>query len=435
MQIEKAIGSSCWMTWLAVSFLVVSPGALADDTKGQNLEERFRLMQENFEKRISSLEAENARLRNQKHQDWVKKRESEEFRAMIDDVLAAAAGRASGLGRMNMLLADGVEVGYQKGAFIRTQDGDHELHIRFLFQPRFQLVDWIGGPTENTFSVRHAQIRMFGHILDPRLKYKIMVDHNDRSLKDAWVDFHWTDCFKIRAGQFLVFFDHENIAPTWGLHLVDRSIINSVLGFERDTGVQVHGNLCDDRVQYYVFVVNGEGRNKDNVGNELMYGARVDVHLLGNQQYLVADVPTSDQPQLAWGTAVIHDANNAMAGGARVNRLTTDVTFRYKGYSVLMLVNCARNSDNNETDTGYLAEVGCFIVPQRVELVGRWADIVRDGALGVGMADPREVTVGVNLYFNGHQAKLQIDYSRLWNDKSVEGRDAHRIRGQVQLFF
>ncbi len=332
-------------------------------------------------------------------------------------------------------------VGYKKGAYIKTQGDKHELHFRFLFQPRFETTDVYNAPTETSFLIRHAQLRMFGHILDPRLKYKMMINGAGRTraedvdLRDLWVDWQWTDAFQIKFGQFLVWFDHENLAPTWGLHLVDRSIINANLGFERDPGVQVHGHLFGDRMDYYLSIVNGEGRNEINAGNDLTYIARVDLHLLGKEQYLVADVPMSCDPHLAWGTAYLHDGANRSVGGNRLNRFTTDLVYRYNGFSALGLVNRVQNADTQTADFGYLGEAGYFLLPGRFEVVGRFAEINREGAINATLADPRELTIGVNYYFNEHQVKLQVDYSLLWNDRSVADRDAQRVRFQMQLFF
>lgn len=332
-------------------------------------------------------------------------------------------------------------VGYEKGAYIKTQGDKHELHFRFLFQAWFETTDVYGGETESTFLIRHAQLRLFGHILDPRLKYKMMIDGAARSraddieLRDLWADWQWTDAFQIKFGQFLVWFDFENITPVWALHFVDRSIINAALGFERDAGVQLHGHLFDDRVQYYLFTMNGEGRNTINAGNDMIYAGRVDVHLLGEEQYLVPDLPTSCEPHLAWGTAFMHDTANANAGGDRLNRFTSELVFRYRGFSALGLVNCVRNEDNQQTDFGFLGEAGCFVVPERLEVACRVAEINREGAISAALADPREATIGVNYYFNEHQVKLQADYSQLWNDRSIADRDAQRVRVQLQLFF
>lgn len=132
---------------------------------------------------------------------------------------------------------DEVEVGYQKGSYIKTRDDKYALHLRFLLQPQYEYVDVDGGENSSTFLVKRAQLRMFGNVLDPRLKYKMMTqgrttaagaDHWD--LRDLWLDWQWTDNVQIMMGQFFVYYDHENLQPSWALPLVDRSIISANLG-------------------------------------------------------------------------------------------------------------------------------------------------------------------------------------------------------------
>ncbi len=336
---------------------------------------------------------------------------------------------------------DSLQVSHQQGENVRTQGSRHALRVQYLLQPQFEHFERGGGESESSFNIKRAQLRFSGHILDPRLKYKTMVMGTtasgdfDVDLRDLWVSWRLTDAFQFQAGQFLVHFDYENLAPTWALQLVNRSIINSRLGFERDIGVQAHGNLLSNRLQYYLYAMNGDGRNELNNWNDLIYGTRVDLHILGKHQYVLPDLKPSDEPHLALGFAFLHDMGNARVDTNRLNRVTTDLIFRYMGFSALGLVNWARNEDRDATDFGYLVQGGYFVVPDRLEVAGRWAEIGRGDALGDDLADPREATIGLNYYFKAHKVKLQADYSRLWNNKSKIGQDDDRLRLQLQLFF
>jgi len=335
-----------------------------------------------------------------------------------------------------------LEVGYSKGAYIKAQDDSYALHFRFLLQPQYEYVDADGAENSGTFSIKRAQLRLFGNVLDPRLKYKMMIqgrttpaggDHLD--LRDLWVDWQWTETLQVMMGQFFVYYDHEDLQPSWALPLVDRSIINATLGFERDIGIRLHGKLLTDRLDYQLYMINGDGRNTVNANDTFVYGSRLDWHILGTQQFLVPDLKTSDTPHLALGAAFLHDNGNASLNNDQLNRFTTDLTFRYKGFSALTLVNLAHNEDRGATDYGLLAQGGYFAVPERLEIAARWAKILKDGALGADTVDPAELTLGLNYYIGGHTAKLQLDYSRLWNNASTQDRDDNRVRLQWQLFF
>jgi hypothetical protein len=250
-----------------------------------------------------------------------------------------------------------------------------------------------------------------------------------------WVDWQWKKYFQIKMGQFLVFYDHENLEPTWALQFVDRSIINANLGFERDLGVDVHGNLFSDRLEYDLFLMNGNGRNQINLNNKLMTGGRIVMNLLGKHNYFISDLEKLSDPDLAFGIAAIYDMGNTNVDNNRLTRVTGDIVFRYSGFSAMALANMAYNSAKNETDYGFLGQMGYFLLAESFEVAGRWAKIFKNGALGTDTIDPQEAGVSLNYYFHGHHVKLQVDYCRLWNNAATQDRNDDRVRLQLQLFF
>lgn len=278
--------------------------------------------------------------------------------------------------------------------------------------------------------------------MGPRIKFKIMLQGLTKEaggatldLRDAYIDWHWKEEFKIQFGQFFVNFDFENFAPSWALHTVDRSIINDNLGFERDIGIQFHGKLFSKRFRYYLYAMNGDGRNKLNNNDDLFLGARFDYSFLGTHQYQVADLNQSDSPHLALGLSILHDTGAVELNNNIINRFSSDLVFRFKGFSALGIVNSAHNNNLGKTDIGFLGELGYFIVPHKVEVVGRWAYINKDGAVGKGTVDPQEVGGGLNFYIYGHNLKIQDDYTRLINNESTQNQNDDRGRIQLQLFF
>jgi hypothetical protein len=284
-------------------------------------------------------------------------------------------------------------------------------------------------------------MRFFGNFFDPKLKFRVMFElpgtqgGATANLRDMWVDWQWKKYFQIKIGQFFVFYDHENLEPSWALQFVDRSIINAHLGFERDLGVDVHGSLFSDRLEYDVFLMNGDGRNQINLNSKLMIGGRIVTNILGKHNYFISDLKKLRDPNLAIGVATIYDMGNAGIDNNRLTRVTGDIAFRYLGFSALALANMAYNITKKETDYGFLGQIGFFPFSNRLEVAGRWAKIFKNGALGTDTIDLQEVGVSLNYYFNGHHVKLQADYSRLWNNAGIQGRNDDRVRLQTQLFF
>jgi hypothetical protein len=336
---------------------------------------------------------------------------------------------------------DKIEIGYKNGLYIKTKDGKYSLRLHFLLQPQYQYLAADRANNINTFTSRRGQMRLFGNFFDPKLKFRVMFElpgtqgGATANLRDMWVDWQWKKYFQIKIGQFFVFYDHENLEPSWTLQFVDRSIINAHLGFERDLGVDVHGSLFSDRLEYDLFLMNGDGRNQTNLNSKLMIGGRIVTNILGKHNYFISDLEKLPDPNLAIGVAAIYDMGNAGIDNNRLARVTGDIAFRYLGFSALALANRAYNITKKETDYGFLGQIGFFPFSNRLEVAGRWAKIFKNGALGTGTIDLQEVGVSLNYYFNGHHVKLQADYSRLWNNAEIQGRNDDRVRLQTQLFF
>ena len=336
---------------------------------------------------------------------------------------------------------DNIEIGYKNGLYIKTKDGKYSLRLHFLLQPQYQYLAADRANNINTFTSRRGQMRFFGNFFDPKLKFRVMFElpgtqgGATANLRDMWVDWQWKKYFQIKIGQFFVFYDHENLEPTWALQFVDRSIINAHLGFERDLGVDVHGSLFSDRLEYDVFLMNGDGRNQINLNSKLMIGGRIVTNILGKHNYFISDLKKLRDPNLAIGVATIYDMGNASIDNNRLTRVTGDIAFCYQGFSALALANMAYNITKKETDYGFLGQIGFFPFSNRLEVAGRWAKIFKNGALGTDTIDLQEVGVSLNYYFNGHHVKLQADYSRLWNNAGIQGRNDDRVRLQTQLFF
>ena len=336
---------------------------------------------------------------------------------------------------------DKIEIGYKDGLYIKTKDGKYSLRFHFLLQPQYQYLAADRANNINTFTSHHGQMRFFGNFFDPKLKFRVMFElpgtqgGATANLRDMWVDWQWKKYFQIKIGQFFVFYDHENLEPTWALQFVDRSIINAHLGFERDLGMDVHGSLFSDRLEYDLFLMNGDGRNQINLNSKLMIGGRIVTNILGKHKYFISDLKKLRNPNLAIGVAAIYDMGNASIDNNRLTRVTGDIAFRYQGFSALALANMAYNITKKETDYGFLGQIGFFPFSNRFEVAGRWAKIFKNGALGTDTIDLQEAGVSLNYYLNGHHVKLQADYSHLWNNAGIQGRNDDRVRLQTQLFF
>lgn len=414
-------------------------GWAVSETRANDLpesEQKLQQVQRQLQSQAEQLDAQRRELEAQR-------RHIEQLREAIGSLEGAEAPPATveAVPEANPW-TEQIEVGFEKGFYIETVDDRYAFHVRFLLQSGYEYLDADSATDRSTFEVKRGQLRLFGNVLDPRLKYKMMLmgrstgnGEDNLALRDLWVDWQWTRCVQVQAGQFFVYYDYEDLQPSWALPLVNRSIINANLGFERDIGVRLHGKLGRDQLRYSLYAMNGEGRNTLNTGNDMLYGVRLDYQLLGRYQYLLPDIRQSDSSHVALGAAAIYNSGNAAPADQELYRFTTDLALRCRGWHALCLLNLARNEDLDVTDYGFLGQLGFFAVPGRLELVARWARISQDGASGADVTDPEERTFGLNYYIHEHRAKLQADYSLLPDAAAVEDRDDNRVRVQLQLFF
>lgn len=84
---------------------------------------------------------------------------------------------------------------------------------------------------------------------------------------------------------------------------------------------------------------------------------------------------------------------------------------------------------------GYYAQAGYFPLPKRVEVAARYSsvDSNRDKSQDLQI----EVTGAVSYYFQGHNFKVQGDYTNIHTQKGAgkEPTDDKQLRVQAQLAF
>jgi hypothetical protein len=92
---------------------------------------------------------------------------------------------------------------------------------------------------------------------------------------------------------------------------------------------------------------------------------------------------------------------------------TVDAHLKYQGLSVLVdyywryITQFSGGSVPSLFDHGFVLQAGYFVVPRKLEALGRWSRIVGDsGSLGLEEESTDEVAGGVAWYFEGHAAKI-----------------------------
>ena len=268
-------------------------------------------------------------------------------------------------------------------------------------------------------------------------------------LYDSYLTFRQIPWANLRIGQYRTHFGRQEFFSSALLQFVDRgfvaeAFVPNVID-RRDQGVTIFSDQEKYPVNYAFGVFNGVGINLNKLGlstpgnaNELMYVGRITADILGKPGYPEGDLANSQAPQLAVGASYGYNgglqtnttgvgSNNqvstamaSLGNGRLLNQGVVDIgtagvdfVFKYKGFS-LQGEGFVRNVDTHDPSTrignatGYYVQGGYFVLPEKLEVVGRWSAMDPDTRTtqdimtsGLG---------GLNWYLNGHEHKVQLDY-------------------------
>jgi hypothetical protein len=387
-----------------------------------------------------------------------------------------------------------------------------------------QFDDMVKGNDTNysNFYIRRARIWWDGHAYSPDFTYYFHLQLEPQgtvNLHDAWVNYKFDDLFQIGAGRNKVPYSLEFLHSGFGLNFVDRAIFtgetdvdaggggprwpggnanfslsttNPNTGFPqgglalfRSQGAAItglKGGKDAPTFEYQVGVWNGrDKRGRSNEDDTMLYTARVGFHPLGQIDWLFCgDFAYSEKPRVSfWAAAYTEKSRHTKdAAGATV----TPYEAKDTGYNLASMFNfknfsaeaewSEENYDMNrdvpgvwEFDRGgWRLQAGYFVVPTRIEVVARYAEVARiedptaEKAKNSGLGLPQvwngtkyvdaveklltETTAGVNFYFGaGHQHKLFFDVSLMtrqfepYNGFAPEDQEDKRFRSMLQFKF
>jgi phosphate-selective porin OprO and OprP len=163
-----------------------------------------------------------------------------------------------------------VSVG-DKGFVLRTPDGAFQLKIRGFVQVdgRAYLADG-NAPLTDTFLLRRVRPYFDATIFD-LFDVRIMPDFagGTFTLFDAYVEVRPRPWLRLRAGKFKPAYGLERLQGAANTHFVERAFPSS-LAPNRDTGIQLQGEIAKGALTYALGLFNGvvDGTLGDNDTNE-----------------------------------------------------------------------------------------------------------------------------------------------------------------------
>lgn len=353
--------------------------------------------------------------------------------------------------------------GYDGGFFIQTADGENKIKIKGRVQPQYYFEKGrFGVESVSTFKMRRAQINFSGNISKNWSFFALFQNGTSSSQSRAgtlfWlgsVTYSPGDYFSMEMGMVDPQFDRLSMASSGGFMFVesplaatqedgiqDFSLSRPAFGFENGPGIVISGNI-KDKFLYGVSVTNGDNPTGNSTFtsnfNKRMSGTiRMQYNILKDPGFAEFDLGWSETPALAWGVGggyLDQGSVDAYSSGTIYYRHnlqgTSDLTFKYKGLSILGSVYgriqyaTSLVSGNNLTlqDMGYYGQAGYFVIPKKLELAGRASQIFREGPLN----DSSEYDAGVNWYIVGNSVKWQNTVGLVRSYDSVDGTTGQRV--------
>jgi phosphate-selective porin OprO/OprP len=373
-------------------------------------------------------------------------------------------------------------VAYQpgKGFTFTSSDGKFQLSLAGRGQFQYQYVDKddVNGVAQETsvWRIRRFKVSMGGYAFTPDLTYRVQMDlaksGTAQMLDDAWINYRFADAAQIQAGQFKMPFSRQELTSDGALQFVDRA--NAVDAFKPsyDVGAMVQGKVAGGMLAWNAGLFNGTGQSGTRTTNSGAWAARLVFNLFGEVRYSEPDLENTPKPLLSLGadyfantlkrngnatfldtssTVPAYAGTSGWLGKAAANTAIFDNTervdvgtygfdaaFRWRGLSAQGEYFGGKAEGRNQGRTvhsrGYYGQAGYFLLPKKLEVAGRYSSVDpnrnKDRDLQV------EVTGGISYYFEGHNLKLQGDYTNIHTQLAgKQATDDRQVRVQAQLAF
>lgn len=353
-----------------------------------------------------------------------------------------------------------------------------QLRSTFAFQDD---ADPATHPTNET-QVRTLRLWFRGNVIDPNLRYGIQLalgandfeSGNASPIFDAYFELTHLRDLNVRVGQFFVPFDRARTIREFALQSVDRQQVVRELTLDRDVGVVLQSqDLFGEggRFGYHVGLFAGDGRNRFGAHPlGFLYVARVFVRPFGTfDDDQEGDLTRQPTARLMIGGGVAYNQSTDRPGSTTGTPYTFgsfdylhaagDLVLKYAGWYVLgevvyrqatgarslTRVNPTTMMDEtiySRDGWGFLAQTSYNFGPvfdlAQLELWARYEQLE-----AIGMTDPRLIATvqtrgrglgaGVNLYFNNHALKVQLDWAHWFGDRIGPGE--HLVRLQLDASF
>lgn len=363
-----------------------------------------------------------------------------------------------------------VDVG--KGISFSPKNESFKTTIRFRMQNLAGISFGKGmSQTQTQAEVKRLRLRFDGYIYSPKILYSIQLGFTGSDAKktpnsreniilDAIVYYKPSSSWNFGFGQAKPKLNRAMLNSSGALQFVDRSIVNSEFGGDRDFGFygEYHcGSKDRPALAALGSITLGEGRNWGTSSGGFNYSGRLELYPMGKfhdkGEYIEGDTYRENTPKLMLGAGYSYNdcavltrsfKGSILPDGQNrdIHSIYADMIFKYRGFAFNADYMARRTSSPAGFSSGYIYTGDGVNVQASYILGGKWEVALRNSTLrpcdavrhAVGYAWWNQSTLGITRYIIGHSVKAQMDlsYNDMKNPAST-GYDRFMVRFQIEL--
>jgi len=391
-------------------------------------------------------------------------------------------------GPLMRIASNRLDWGYDRGFFLESRRRNFRVKMNIWGQIQYSITG-DNDDVQQNITVRRFRIQWNGHVYKTWIHYVIQLSLDNQlggqsnsgfegfKLKDFFFDIAYNIVVVPRIGQYKVPFNREELSSSKALLLVERSIVNGEFGWGRDRGVGIYGQL-GNIITYGTSVTTGNGVSgiaDSKVTSALLYAGRIQYQpCCGKLKFSDGAFPSAGDynlsPYVENRHTPITEAGLAVMAFPNLNideqtpdnnidvrfeelgitegdvySLSANLSYKYNIYNVvaeydIRWINSDEKNIGTVTDFGFRTQGGIFLIPEIVELAGRFAFINYDDDQDIlpgARESSYEFTPGINFFISKDKIwKVQVSYSYLktnFTDNTEDGESI--IRAQFQFQF
>ncbi len=293
--------------------------------------------------------------------------------------------------------------------------------------------------SRETFRLRRAEIKLSGEIM-PKIRWTVMVDpakdlkvtktpasgltaangvavdQQSRILQEVFVRIEPLPHHQIDVGQFKIPIAEEGRRSSSQLDTIERAIISRTFGDKRDIGIQATGTF--PRLEYRIGLFNGEGINQSDQNDKKDYTGLL----------VLKPLPGLEMGGLWY-------QGHAGATAAQKDRYGAELRYTYQAASFKSEALWAQDGtpSGSVLSHGWYTQLGYVVLPERLQGVVKYEGFSPDQFAPDNRE--RDLTVGLNVFLKGHQAKGQLNVVHKHFEAARPEKDDTQLLAAVQVAF